>query len=389
MRRQEQESGAERPEDQSPCLAPAKCHGAAWRDQRPEAALVTGKMNGLGRRAARRALCFRSHLPMPRKESDALREERAAILARGRTVDLAGRGAGLAGGDKARPGGPPRTCRRTPPPDGASRFVPLPEIAPPEARGSRTSRRRGRPAPWKAELEAIRAEAAGELFAWRPGPRPLRPPLRPGRHLPPRRDRTESPTTPRPAGCSASSRSKAAGRRLTPSGRSASGRPCTRLTVGSSRLGPPPRSRRTPRHEPAWRGREVWIPAEQADAERGDWDSAWEIDTEHFHDQDERAARRGDRLRPPLETLHQVFLSLFADVIGKDCRCPAVQEQGAGRRESRRAAQGLLLRHARTVRRPPPPRRPDIEREPRASTCPPSAGRAAAYFFRDRAARST
>ncbi|MCA1684933.1 MAG: DUF1570 domain-containing protein, partial [Planctomycetia bacterium] len=64
-------------------------------------------------------------------------------------------------------------------------------------------------------------------------------------------------------------------------------------------------------------GREVWVPAERADAERAGWGSGWDIKTEHFQIMTNVPLAKAIAFGRHLETLHEVFQSLFADVVGE------------------------------------------------------------------------
>ncbi len=66
------------------------------------------------------------------------------------------------------------------------------------------------------------------------------------------------------------------------------------------------------------RGREVWIPAAQADAERSEFRNGWEIQTEHFQIKTNVPLSEAIHFGRHLETLYQVFQSQLADVIGEN-----------------------------------------------------------------------
>lgn len=63
-------------------------------------------------------------------------------------------------------------------------------------------------------------------------------------------------------------------------------------------------------------GKEQWLPADQADAQRRDPKNAWTIHTEHFSIRTNVPLAEAIAFGRHLETLHELFESLFADVIG-------------------------------------------------------------------------
>ncbi len=65
-------------------------------------------------------------------------------------------------------------------------------------------------------------------------------------------------------------------------------------------------------------GRESWLPAEKADAQRREFSQGWEISTEHFQIKTNVPLSEAISFGRSLETLHEVFESLFADVIGEN-----------------------------------------------------------------------
>jgi hypothetical protein len=132
------------------------------------------------------------------------------------------------------------------------------------------------------------------------------------------------------------------------------------------------------------RGREVWVAAEKADAERSEWGSGWEIDTEHFHITTNVPLSTAIDFGRHLETLDQLFHSLFADVIGD--ASPLAQrfktKTMVGERPDERhkvayfATRDQFVDHLRT-------RRPDIG-DSLGMYLPAERGRRGqAYFFRD------
>ena len=64
-------------------------------------------------------------------------------------------------------------------------------------------------------------------------------------------------------------------------------------------------------------GRERWLPAAEADALRRDFARGWGIDTEHFSIQTNVPLSEAISFGRHLETLHEVFESLFADVLAE------------------------------------------------------------------------
>lgn len=63
-------------------------------------------------------------------------------------------------------------------------------------------------------------------------------------------------------------------------------------------------------------GQGLWIPAEQADAQRQDYRSGWSIRTEHFLIRANVALSEAITFGHHLETLHELFGALLADVLG-------------------------------------------------------------------------
>ncbi|MFO0908299.1 MAG: DUF1570 domain-containing protein [Isosphaeraceae bacterium] len=64
-------------------------------------------------------------------------------------------------------------------------------------------------------------------------------------------------------------------------------------------------------------GRERWLPTDEADALRRDFDRGWRITTEHFAIQTNVPLAEAIAFGRHLETLHEVFESLLADVMGE------------------------------------------------------------------------
>ena len=69
---------------------------------------------------------------------------------------------------------------------------------------------------------------------------------------------------------------------------------------------------------PAPRGGNRWLPADQADALRSDWKSGWTIRTEHFEIHANVPLSGVIAFGQQLETFHQLFFAIMADVIGGD-----------------------------------------------------------------------
>lgn len=65
-------------------------------------------------------------------------------------------------------------------------------------------------------------------------------------------------------------------------------------------------------------GKEVWLPADQADSQRRDFRNAWTIRTEHFTIRTNVPLSEAIAFGRHLETLHEVFETLFADVLGEN-----------------------------------------------------------------------
>ena len=67
---------------------------------------------------------------------------------------------------------------------------------------------------------------------------------------------------------------------------------------------------------PAPRGSKVWLPEAEADALRRDWRNGWEITTEHFQIRTNVPLSGAIAFGRQLESLHEVFFALMADLIG-------------------------------------------------------------------------
>jgi hypothetical protein len=134
-------------------------------------------------------------------------------------------------------------------------------------------------------------------------------------------------------------------------------------------------------------GSERWIPAEQADARHRDWANAWTIHTEHFQIRTNVPLAESIAFGRHLETFHDLFESLMADVIG-DVSPLALRFKTPGLTGEKPiephvvwyfAERGEYIEHLR-------PSQPRIE-ESIGIYLPPSAPkskRGRAYFFRDK-----
>ena len=69
---------------------------------------------------------------------------------------------------------------------------------------------------------------------------------------------------------------------------------------------------------PAPRGSQRWLPATEADALRRDWPSGWVIDTEHFEIHANVPLSGAIAFGRQLESFHQLFFALMADLIGPE-----------------------------------------------------------------------
>ena len=259
------------------------------------------------------------------KESDAIRRQERAVLDR-EAARLRSLADGLASrGEKA--GAVEVRCDLPlpTPADGASRFVPRAEVVPARVKGLANVPAGGHaPSPWRTERETIRSETAAELFQLA---------------------NRASTTSPRHyALADACLRAVIARQPDHPEARRLlgfvpyEGGWATPFAAGQLRDGMALHPTygwvksswvahleqgELPTRAGLVRGREVWVAADQADAERGNWDSAWEIDTEHFHIKTNVPLAEAIVFGRHLETFHQLFQSFFADVIGE--RLPMAQ----------------------------------------------------------------
>ncbi len=88
----------------------------------------------------------------------------------------------------------------------------------------------------------------------------------------------------------------------------------------------PPRERRLP--PPLARGQSTvrWVPADQADELHSPWKSGWTIFTEHFRIQTNVPFSQAIAFGRQLESFHDLFFALLADVIESDNRLPLAQD---------------------------------------------------------------
>jgi hypothetical protein len=225
----------------------------------------------------------------------------------------------------------------TPPPlpDGASRFVPLPPIVP--AREGASPKRAdagaapglanvpaAAPGAWRHEVESIRAGSANDLFALASRAAGVRP-----RHLALAdaclraavERRPDHPEARRLLGYVAHNggwatpfavKEFADGKVLHP-------------VYGWVKRGWVPHLEKgeLPSRDALAQGREVWLPAAEADAQRRDFRRGWTIDTEHFRVRTNVPLSEAIAFGRHLEALHDLILATFADVFGE--RLPLAQ----------------------------------------------------------------
>ena len=260
------------------------------------------------------ALCLIVQVPPPAAQPDPakvkeLRREHDSIL-QGESAKLAKVVENLEKDGKASLAGEVRgLIALEPAKDGPRRFVPLPEIVPPAKDDKALA---GKPAE-PTEVKDIRsatakslldlARCAGKRGAW------------PWRTLACAKSSIAIPIKPRREDCSATFRSTAAGRRVTQCANSKTAGLCMQSTVGLTRVGfrisnatNCPESAATARSALDSRRRGGLFAARFLAS----------LDDQHrtFSDSDQRDARRGDRFARRVEDFHQLFLALFADVIG-------------------------------------------------------------------------
>ncbi len=317
----------------------------------------------------------------PEKEARALHREERAILDReaARLTALADRLAKRGENDAAA-----EVRRDLPLParaDGASRFVPLPEIVPARGKGL-ANIPAGTPAPasWKAEHETIRAEAGSEFFklANKAGTSPLPPChyaladacLR--RVLDRQPDHAEARKllgfVPYNGGWAtpfAAAKTRD-GMTLHPTFGWVKSSWVAHLENGEL---------------PSRRGREVWVPAAEADAERADFANAWRISTEHFQIRTNVPLSEAIVFGRHLEVFTQLFQSLMADVIAENLplahRFKGEPVQSGKHSVSYFATKGEFVSHLR-------PQEPEIEQSLGLYLpSPRGKQRGHAHFYRD------
>jgi hypothetical protein len=253
------------------------------------------------------------------KVAESLRSEERAILDReaGRLKALADR---LAAGGDAEAARQVRSFLPPPPePDGALRFVPLPEVVPGRGRGLPNVPAGPRPAPpWRAEADAARAEAAGALLALA--------------------NRAAEAVPRHYALADACLRAVIARQPDHPEARRLLGFVPYEGGWATPYAAQQFRDGKTFHRVYSWvkadwvphleRGelpaqgrpgrREVWLPAAEADAQRANFRPGWTIQTEHFAIKTNVPLSEAIAFGRHLETLHELFQSLLADVIGEN-----------------------------------------------------------------------
>jgi hypothetical protein len=207
---------------------------------------------------------------------------------------------------------PPKT-----PADGASRFAPIPEVEPARSEGLKNIPPAGAGA-WRADLEAIRKASAKELFdlAGRAAS------LQPTRQLAIADACLREVIARQP--------DHAEARRLL-GHQSFNGGWATPFAVDQMKDGktlhpvygwvprgwvPHLERGELPGKVSSVPGRETWLPAAEADALHRDWPNAWTIRTEHFWIKTNVPLSEAIAFGRNLETFHDLFEAMFADVIG-------------------------------------------------------------------------
>jgi hypothetical protein len=254
-----------------------------------------------------------------RKQGDDLRQRRQVILDR-EAADLSALAVKLASGGEADAAAEVRRHLPPPPqPDGPTRFVPLPDVVPARTIGLPNvppRDRPGQPRSWTEDVDAARGAAAAGLFELA---------------------MTAARATPRElALADACLRDVIARRPDHPEARRLlgfvpyEGGWATPYAVDQFRKGMVPHPTygwvkatwvphlergELPSKKQA-RGKEIWLSADEADAERADYQLGWRISTEYFLVQSNAPLKEAIAFVRHLEMLHEVFESLFADVIG-------------------------------------------------------------------------
>ena len=251
----------------------------------------------------------------PAKVSGALHSEHRAIID-GESASLIAIATKLAAdGLKDQASEVRNLTARAPSPDGAIRFLPLAEIVPGVTKGL-DSIPNGRTASWRGEVSAVRTRAAQDLFdlakrAARSNPKHFALADRCLRDVIARSP--DHPEARRFLGFVSYREGWA-----------------TPFAVSQVKAGMTPhpvygwvKSSWVPHLEkgelPARGGlpnQETWLPAEQADEQRREFAQGWEISTEHFQIKTNARLSEAIVFGRSLEILHEVFESLFADVIG-------------------------------------------------------------------------
>jgi hypothetical protein len=254
-------------------------------------------------------------VPAPALGDDVYRElERArrAILAR-EAAELTKLVASLA--DKGENTGAERVTAklpRPPSPDGASRFVPLPAVVGPASPEGNES--------WRPNLQKIEARAAGELFDLAQRAARSSPPSYSVAGLCLRgvierdRDHREARRllgyVPHEAGWA------------TPFAVGQLKKSCVdHPTFGWVLADWVPHLDRGELPAPLQRGRGnkvTWLPAAEADRLRAGGDPPWRISTEHFDIETEVTLAEAIGFGRRLEAFHDVFMALFADILGEN-----------------------------------------------------------------------
>ena len=281
-------------------------------------------------------------LQVPPPDSAASPANGSAARRRGdpRAGDGTARGAGRA---LASPG------RRPPWPRVLARVEPRPTGRRRDRGSSRCQRSSPpRPSAWPTSPPGGRSLLPGGQ-SFRRSARPPRRALRSGRasrRRPPRSitrwptnasgpSSTASPTTPRRAGCSATSPTTAAGPPRSPPANSTA-RMVDHPTFGWVDATWVPHLERGELPAPPVAGqRQVrWLPAAQADALHRDWDSALEDRDRALPDPDQRPALRGDRLRPAARGVPRPLLRPARRRDRADDACPLAHRYPRTRRWS-------------------------------------------------------
>ena len=247
-------------------------------------------------------------------------EEREAKALESLAVSLTGDGMARARSELR------RLLPRTRPRDGASQVTPLPEVVPPQTRGlASVSSGTGKPTgkgsarPWIAELQQIRFKAASELFDLAKRAATARPPVYAHAAVYLREVLQRQPDHPE-------------ARRLLGYvpyeggwARPFAVRQLTDGNVNHPVFGWVPADwvQHLDRGElPAYsvRGQKQvrWLPAQEADRLRSNWQNPWQIATEHFEIQSDVPLGEAIEFARRLEAFYDVFFTLLADLVGEN-----------------------------------------------------------------------